>query len=178
MKKLTCISRLCEFMSHHKQFKPKLIVSCAGGGGGHSTSHNRLSNINNIDLVRGRITSPSSAASSKVVLGCVKAVMSSHDDVIAVQSSQPTVAAAKTALLDQSITVKYPHKATSTSSAIANQNQPATTPFKQHLSLVDVCNHHASQSHITLSSHFEENNWDYNFATRGLYLSQPWVRGR
>jgi len=36
----------------------------------------------------------------------------------------------------------------------------------------------ASGSHVTLSSHFEENNWDYNFATRGLYLSQPWVRGR
>lgn len=36
----------------------------------------------------------------------------------------------------------------------------------------------ATNSHVTLSSHFEENNWDYNFATRGLYLSQPWVRGR
>jgi len=34
-----------------------------------------------------------------------------------------------------------------------------------------------SNSHGTLSSHFEENNWDYNFATRGLYLSQPWVKG-
>jgi hypothetical protein len=34
----------------------------------------------------------------------------------------------------------------------------------------------ATGSHVTLSSHFEENNWDYNFATRGLYLSQPWVR--
>ena len=36
----------------------------------------------------------------------------------------------------------------------------------------------ASQSQITLASHFEENNWDYNFATRGLYLNQPWNKGR
>jgi len=30
----------------------------------------------------------------------------------------------------------------------------------------------------SLSSHFEENNWDYNFAMRGLYLTQPWVKGK
>ncbi len=35
-----------------------------------------------------------------------------------------------------------------------------------------------TNSHATLSSHFEDNNWDYNFAMRGLYLSQPWVKGR
>ena len=36
-----------------------------------------------------------------------------------------------------------------------------------------------SNSHLnaTLSSHFEENNWDYNFATRGLYFAQPWLKG-
>jgi hypothetical protein len=32
-------------------------------------------------------------------------------------------------------------------------------------------------SRATLSSHFEDNNWDYNFAMRGLYLTQPWVKG-
>ena len=36
----------------------------------------------------------------------------------------------------------------------------------------------ASESQLTLASHFEENNWDYNFATRGLYLNQPWGKGR
>jgi hypothetical protein len=36
----------------------------------------------------------------------------------------------------------------------------------------------ATDSHSTFASHFEDNNWDYNFATRGLYFSQPWVRGR
>jgi hypothetical protein len=36
----------------------------------------------------------------------------------------------------------------------------------------------ASESQLTLASHFEENNWDYNFATRGLYLNQPWDKGR
>lgn len=36
----------------------------------------------------------------------------------------------------------------------------------------------ASESQLTLASHFEENNWDYNFATRGLYLNQPWSKGR
>jgi hypothetical protein len=33
-------------------------------------------------------------------------------------------------------------------------------------------------SSSTLASHFEENKWDYNFAIRGLYLSQPWARNR
>lgn len=28
----------------------------------------------------------------------------------------------------------------------------------------------------TFSSHFEESNWDYNFAMRGLYLTQPWAK--
>jgi hypothetical protein len=36
----------------------------------------------------------------------------------------------------------------------------------------------ATDSRSTFASHFEDNNWDYNFATRGLYFSQPWVRGR
>ena len=36
----------------------------------------------------------------------------------------------------------------------------------------------ATESRSTFASHFEDNNWDYNFATRGLYFSQPWVRGR
>lgn len=31
-------------------------------------------------------------------------------------------------------------------------------------------------SRSTFESHFEDNNWDYNFATRGLYFSQPWAR--
>ena len=34
-----------------------------------------------------------------------------------------------------------------------------------------------ANSRATLSSHFEDNNWDYNFAMRGLYLTQPWVKG-
>ena len=34
-----------------------------------------------------------------------------------------------------------------------------------------------TNSRATLASHFEDNNWDYNFAMRGLYLTQPWVKG-
>lgn len=122
-------------------------MSCAGGSspGSGCASHQRLSNVNHIDLVRGQITSSSS--SGGMITGSA-----------ANNSSK---------LLSQSVTVNYSQKPTP-----EHQNQ------RQRLSLVDVCNHHASQSHITLSSHFEENNWDYNFATRGLYLSQPWVRGR
>ena len=33
-------------------------------------------------------------------------------------------------------------------------------------------------SHVTLGSHLEENKWDYNLATRGLYFNQPWVKGQ
>lgn len=55
------------------------------------------------------------------------------------------------------------------------------TPNSIKLNVIENCCQIASSSHATLSSHFEENNWDYNFATRGLgqlYLSQPWVRGQ
>lgn len=163
MEKLSCVSRLCDRMSNHRQFKPKLIMSCAGvtsgngGGGGVSTaagcsssSHTRL---NHIDLVRGHITSSSSLAN-------------------AAGGGGGLVAAGNGKLHNHSITVNYPQKAG------AGAGAGAVDQIPNRLSLVDVCNHHVSQSHITLSSHFEENNWDYNFATRGLYMSQPWVRGR
>ena len=53
------------------------------------------------------------------------------------------------------------------------------TPVTNMIQLtpIDNCCQVATDSHATLSSHFEENNWDYNFATRGLYLTQPWLRG-
>ena len=52
------------------------------------------------------------------------------------------------------------------------------TPVTNMIQLTPIehCCEVASNSHATLSSHFEENNWDYNFATRGLYLTQPWLR--
>jgi hypothetical protein len=42
----------------------------------------------------------------------------------------------------------------------------------------DDCKIIASESKSTFASHFEDNNWDYSFATRGLYFSQPWSKGR
>ena len=56
---------------------------------------------------------------------------------------------------------------------VSNFQQPIASQLHQS----NEC-HIATGSHGTLSSHFEDNNWDYNFATRGLYLSQPWVQGR
>lgn len=57
-----------------------------------------------------------------------------------------------------------------------NQGYIQETPEPTHI-VLNECSL-ANESHATLSSHFEENNWDYNFATRGLYLSQPWAKGR
>ncbi len=66
---------------------------------------------------------------------------------------------------------------TNRTSRITGYDEFRKTPNMIQLTPIDNTCQIASNSHATLSSHFEENNWDYNFATRGLYLAQPWMRG-
>jgi hypothetical protein len=148
MRKLACLTKLCNRVAHRKQFKPKLII---GGGCGfnHHLHLSRSSNLNHIDLIRGQVTSSSNSK------------------------------------LNQSVTMNYPCQNHQQHQQHHHQQRQLQHEQEKHhlnkqqsgLSLIDVCQI-ATESHATLSSHFEENNWDYNFATRGLYLSQPWVRGR
>ncbi len=159
-----CYKKLSNFSGCHKHFRPpNLISSCAANARGDHIRSQINSSILNKDNSSISYQKTQNQTSSEDLNG------STSDAGITLNenSTENTMIRNENRTNDEEIVISQ----LQINSNINNVN------IQRVQNMQNDC-HIATGSHVTLSSHFEENNWDYNFATRGLYLSQPWVRGK
>jgi hypothetical protein len=159
-----CYKKLSNFSGCHKHFRPpNLIASCAANNrGDHIRSQINSSILNNNNSSIAYQKTQNQTSSEDLDGSTSEAGITLNEN-----SNENTMIRHENKRNNQELIISQLQ--------INNSNNNAN--IKRAPAMPNAC-HIATGSHVTLSSHFEENNWDYNFATRGLYLSQPWVRGK
>ena len=160
-----CYKKLSNLSGCHKHFRPpNLIASCAANTRGDHIRSQINSSILNKDNSSIAYQKTQNQTSSEDLDGSTSEAGITLNE----NSNDNTMIRHETKINDQELVISQ-LQINSNNNNINNIQRAQVKPNECHI---------ATGSHVTLSSHFEENNWDYNFATRGLYLSQPWVRGK